>query len=79
MTAGRVWYDTAATPYLYRPQIFSTVASLVGPEYILFGSDYGLLRQDRVIEHIRNAGLDARTQELILGENARQLLGIELA
>lgn len=76
LTAGRVWYDTAATPYLYRPEIFSTVASLVGPEYILFASDYGLLRQGRVIEHVKSAGLDERAQQLIMGENARQLLGI---
>jgi predicted TIM-barrel fold metal-dependent hydrolase len=76
LTAGRVWYDTAATIYLYRPEIFSVVADLVGEEYILFGSDYGLLRQGRVIEHIRQVGLDERIQRMILGENAQQLLRI---
>jgi len=76
LTAGRVWYDTAATIYLYRPEIFSIVANLVGVEYILFGSDYSLLRQGRVIEHIRQAGLDERIQRMILGENAQQLLRI---
>lgn len=75
LLAGRVWYDTAATLYLYRPDIFSVVANLVGAEYILFGSDYGLLRQRRVIEHIRQAGLGQRSLQLILGDNARQLLG----
>ena len=79
LTAGRVWYDTAATLYLYQPEIFAAVAKLVGPEYILFGSDYGLLRQGRVIEHIKGAGLDAHAQQLILGENARQLLGLAQA
>ncbi len=74
LTAGRVWYDTAATLYLYRPEIFAAVANLVGPEYILFGSDYGLLRQKRVIEHIKSAGLDEHAQQLILGENAQKLL-----
>ncbi|HEY0752908.1 MAG TPA: amidohydrolase family protein [Ktedonobacteraceae bacterium] len=78
LLAGRVWYDTAATVYLYRPEIFTTVARLVGPQQILFGSDYGLLRQKRIIEHIRQAGLDEHAQELILGENARQLLGLKL-
>ena len=76
LLAGRVWYDTAATVYLYRPEIFTTVAQLVGAEQILFGSDYGLLHQGRIIEHIKHAGLDERTQGLILGENARQLLGL---
>lgn len=74
LVAGRVWYDTAATIYLYRPEIFSTVARLVGAEYILFGSDYGLLRQRRVIEHIRQTDLDQRSQQLILGENAEHFL-----
>jgi predicted TIM-barrel fold metal-dependent hydrolase len=77
LTAGRVWYDTAATIYLYRPEIFATVANLVGAEHILFGSDYGLIRQKRVIEHIRGAGLDERAQRLILGESARDLLGLK--
>jgi uncharacterized protein len=75
LIAGRVWYDTAATVYLYRPEIFSIVANLVGAEHILFGSDYGLLRQGRIIEHIKQAGLDERAQGLILGENAQKLLG----
>jgi uncharacterized protein len=74
LTAGRVWYDTAATIYLYRPEIFSTVVNLVGAEYILFGSDYGLLSQGKIIDHIGHAGLDKRVQRLILGENAQGLL-----
>jgi len=74
LIAGRVWYDTAATSYLYRPEIFTAVAQLVGAEYILFGSDYGLLPQGRVIEHIERAGLDEHALSLILGENARKLL-----
>jgi uncharacterized protein len=77
LLAGRVWYDTAATVYLYRPEIFPTIAQLVGPEQILFGSDYGLLHQGRVIEHIRRAGLDRHAQELILGKNAQKLLGLK--
>lgn len=76
LLAGRVWYDTAATVYLYRPEIFTIATQLVGAEQILFGSDYGLLHQGRIIEHIKHAGLDQRAQELILGGNARQLLGL---
>lgn len=71
-----VWYDTAATIYLYQPTIFPVVARLVGTERILFASDYGLLRQQRVIEHIRQAGLDTLQVEMILGKNAQQLLGL---
>jgi predicted TIM-barrel fold metal-dependent hydrolase len=71
---ANVWYDTAATIYLYRAAIFPLVAGLVGADRILFASDYGLLGQARVINHIKNAGLDASALELILGGNAQALL-----
>lgn len=71
-----VWYDTAATMYLYRSHIFPAAATLVGAERILFASDYGLLRQRRVIDHIAQSGLDEESLRRILGENARQLLGL---
>lgn len=76
LTAGRVWYDTAATSYLYRPEIFPVVARLIGAEYILFGSDYGLLRQGKVIEYVKRTSLDKRELDLVLGSNAQKLLGI---
>ncbi len=73
---ANVWYDTAATVYLYRQQIIPAVAMLVGAERILFASDYGLLRQKRIIDHIAQSGLDEEAVRRILGENARQLLGL---
>ncbi len=73
---ANVWYDTAATVYLYRQDIFSVAVQLVGAERILFASDYGLLRQRRIIDHIAQAGLDADTVEKILGGNAQKLLGL---
>lgn len=73
---NNVWYDTAATVYLYDQRIFRAVASLVGAERILFASDYGLLRQKRIIEHIQQSGLDDRSIQMILGNNARRLLGL---
>jgi len=73
---SNVWYDTAATMYLYRSNIFPAAATLVGAERILFASDYGLLRQERVIDHIAQSGLDEESLRRILGENARQLLGL---
>jgi predicted TIM-barrel fold metal-dependent hydrolase len=74
LTAGRVWYDTAATVYLYRPEVFASVAKLVGAEQILFASDYALLDQRRIIQHIQAAGLSEQAQQLILGKNAQKLL-----
>jgi len=73
---ANVWYDTAATVYLYRQNIFPVVANLVGADRILFASDYGLLRQRRIIDHITHSGLDEDALKKILGENAQSLLGL---
>ncbi|MEO6888065.1 MAG: amidohydrolase family protein, partial [Ktedonobacteraceae bacterium] len=75
--AASVWYDTAATIYLYRETIFPIVAHLVGADRILFASDYALLQQRRVIEHIAQSGLLPEALEMVLGGNARSLLAIE--
>ena len=40
---GNVYFDTAASPFLYRPEVYSTVSSLVGPDRILFASDFPLM------------------------------------
>lgn len=37
-----VWYDTAASPLLYKPNVWRIVNELVGSERILFGSDFPL-------------------------------------
>jgi uncharacterized protein len=71
---ANVWYDTAATVYLYQQRIFPIVASLVGAERILFASDYGLLRQRRIINQIEQSGLDAEAVKMVLGGNAQRLL-----
>src|SRR2546426_2326445 len=73
---ANVWYDTAATVYLYRQNIFPVVANLVGADRILFASDYGLLRQRRIIDHIAQSGLDQIALKKVLGENAQSLLGL---
>lgn len=74
--AAHVWYDTAATAYLYRAAIVPAVVDLVGAERILFASDYGLLRQQRIIDYIVQSGLSADVIGKILGGNARSLLGL---
>ncbi|MDO8567786.1 MAG: amidohydrolase family protein, partial [Dehalococcoidales bacterium] len=43
-----VYFDTAASPYLYSAQIYSQATQLVGAEKILFGSDYPLLSPARL-------------------------------
>lgn len=76
LITANVWYDTAATAYLYRQDIFPIVANLVGADRILFASDYGLLRQRRIIDHIAQSGLDDQAVKMVLGGNAQRLLGL---
>jgi predicted TIM-barrel fold metal-dependent hydrolase len=71
-----VYFDCAASPYLYRPQIYNQVSSLVGPGHILFGSDYPLLKPRRLIKEIQTLNLNQIIQNQILGINAKTLLGI---
>ncbi len=71
-----VYYDTAASPLLYRPDIFSSVVGLTGPDRILFGTDFPLIQHTRLLEQVEDARLSHDASSKILGANARALLGI---
>jgi len=70
----RVYFDTAAAPYLYEPDVYGRVAAHAGAERILMGSDFPLIAQVRQIEAVRRGGLDEKAQRLVLGANAERLL-----
>lgn len=53
-----VWFDTAASPFLYDAGVFKVVATLVGTNKILPGSDYPLIRFGRLARQMEEAGLD---------------------
>ena len=72
-----VFFDTAASPYLYSPQIYNEVISLVGSDKILFGSDYPVMTQGRLLKEINSLDLSEETKSLILSGNAQRLLGIK--
>ncbi len=72
----RVYYDTAASPFLYRKDIYRVAHEIIGPDRILFGSDYPLIRQERYLNEIKDAGLDPEQLDKILGENMSKLLGL---
>ena len=73
---ANVYFDTAASPLLYTPEIYNQVIPLVGADKILFGSDYPLLAPGRLIKEIKALDLPEETESLILSGNARRLLGI---
>ncbi len=74
---SNVFFDTAASPFLYSPQIYNQVIQLVGADKILFGSDYPLLAHSRLIKEIKSLGLPEETEQRILSGNARRLLSIK--
>ena len=69
-----VYFDTAVSSLLYQKQVFATVASLVGPEKILLGSDYPLVSHRRLARELEDSGLEPKAKKAILGENAVRLL-----
>ena len=71
---SRVYFDTAATGFLYGPEIYLRGIELVGAEHILFGSDFPLVSQERAPQELREAPIDEEARRLILGENTRGLL-----
>ena len=71
---ANVYFDSAASPFLYRPEVFSAVKGLVGVERILMGSDYPLLRASRLVAQAEESGLVGDDLAAILGGNAERLL-----
>jgi predicted TIM-barrel fold metal-dependent hydrolase len=68
------FFDTAATIFLYKPKVFEEMSHIIGSDKILFGTDYPLVHQNRVLAQIQSAQLPERDKARILGDNARQLL-----
>ncbi len=69
-----VYYDTAASPYLYSKKIYAIAREIVGEEKILFGSDYPLIRPQRYFDELRTSGLSEEEQKKILGLNLSKLI-----
>ncbi len=69
-----VWYDTAASPFLYRPQIYTQAIDLTGMDKILLGTDYPLLKPMRYFNEMKKAGLSDAQRNAINGANAARVL-----
>jgi len=71
-----VYYDTAASLYLYRDEIFLAFGTLM-PDKILFATDYPLIGQRKMHSRLAQAGLPQETLKKILGGNAARLLALK--
>jgi predicted TIM-barrel fold metal-dependent hydrolase len=67
-----VYYDTAATPFLYDASIYQAALALGLEEKILFGSDFPLLPPSRYMSQMEP--LPHKAREAILGENAARIM-----
>ncbi len=71
-----VFYDTAASPFLYSKKIYSLGCEIAGADRILFGSDFPLLSPGRYFQEIGESGVKTEDQKKILGQNLARLLGL---
>jgi hypothetical protein len=69
-----VYFDSAASPFLYRPEVFAEVAGLVGANKIIFGTDYPLISHGRLLQQVQDADLDVSAKNAILSGNFAGLL-----
>jgi predicted TIM-barrel fold metal-dependent hydrolase len=70
-----VYYDTAASPFLYSKRIYPIAGNILGAERILFGTDFPLLPPQRYFQELEESGLSKGDQEKILGLNFSRRFG----
>jgi predicted TIM-barrel fold metal-dependent hydrolase len=72
-----VYYDTAASPFVYSKEIYAVVNRIVGAAKILFGSDFPLISPQRYFRDLEESGLPEEDQKKILGLNFSKLISRE--
>ena len=73
-----VYYDTAASPFLYQPQIFDVAGRIIGYDRILLGTDYPLIPPQRYLRQISDSVKDEGKVRMICRENAARLLNLNI-
>ena len=73
---NNVWFDSAASPFLYDPTVYASTVISAGPDKIMFASDYPLLKQSRAVKHFKRAQLAKNNETKILHSNAKALYGL---
>ncbi len=71
-----VYYDSAASTYLYSPEVFLRVGEIVGYDKALWATDYPVLRQKRFLERMEQLSLSEEQRAAVLGGNAVKLFGL---
>ena len=71
-----IYLDTSMGQEYYPPEQFLRIVSHHGADKILFGSDSPWSKADYELEHINASALSDDEKALILGKNAKRLLGL---
>jgi len=70
-----IWYDTAASPFLYDSHIYDLAVAAGVADKVLFGTDFPLLAPDRYYKDMENTNMSSLQKKKILGDNAAVLFG----
>jgi predicted TIM-barrel fold metal-dependent hydrolase len=71
---ANVYYDTAASPFIYSEKIYAIARQILGAEKILFGTDFPLISPRRYFKELEESGLTRQDREKILGINFSKLI-----
>ena len=70
----KVFYDTAAQPFLYKPAVYQEIKAAGALGKVLLGSDYPLLSPRRYLRDMEASGLSEDEVAKVAGGNALRLL-----
>ena len=76
--AKNVFFDTAYVSFYMGPEEMKDLIIDIGPERVIFGSDYPWEKPGRAAEIIRGLGLSGAEEEAIFFKNAAGLLDLRL-
>lgn len=71
-----VVYDSAASTYLYRFDVFRTVLDLAGAGRVMFASDFPILRQDRFLRRVEAQHMTDEERAAVMWKTAASVYGI---
>jgi len=74
---ANVFFDSAASTLLYKPEIYNHLARIAGADKILFGSDYPLIEQQKALKEVISLELPEENKKLIFSGNAVKLFGLK--
>ncbi len=69
-TLKNIWYDTAASPFLYDPAVYDMAKQAGVLDKVLLGTDFPLLQPDRYYRDLDASGLNQQEKQAVLGDNA---------